>query len=204
MDVMKNFVLAVVVVLSLPAAADAPRELHWKSTMTIPGMPFELVSETWVKGDKVRMVAQTPMGPAVTVVKGRSVYINTPAIAMKTSVDATQKSTQPGDLARNLDDLLKNGTKLGTETVDGEACEKWKTTRVDNGSATEMLLWMSPSLKFPRKVVVKNETQGEVTMRITDIEKKVTLDDKLFEPEPGVDYKEMSDVIRSGGSGPPK
>lgn len=205
MNAMKNIVLSALVsatIVSFPAAAEAPRELHWKSTMQIPGMSFDLPSETWVKGDKVRVVTDTPVGKAVTVVKGKTVYINSGGLAIKTTVDAAPKGTQPADFARNLDDLLKNGTKLGTETVDGEACEKWKTTRTDGSSSTEMLLWISPSLKFPRKVVVKDETRGEITFHNTDIERTVTLDDKLFEPEPGVDYKDMSDVIRSGGASP--
>ena len=183
-------------------AADAPREFHWKSTMAIPGMPFNLESETWVKGNRVRVVTQTPMGPSVTVVKGRSVYINAGTIAVKTTMGAVPDGSSPANLAQNLDDLLRNGTRLGSETVDGEACETWKTTRSDNGSSTEVLLWMSPTLRFPRKVVVKDTQRGDVTMHNTDIENKVTLGDKLFEPDPGVKYQEMGEAMRSPGESP--
>jgi outer membrane lipoprotein-sorting protein len=201
---MKRLVFATVLAGTLSLTANAGREFHWKSTMTIPGVQLELASETWVKGDRVRMVTQTPMGPSVTVVKGRNVYINAGIIAMKTTVDTAPSSTQPADFARNLDDLLKSGTKLGTETVDGEACEKWKTTRVDNGSSTELLLWLSPSLRFPRKVVVKDETRGEITMHNTDIENKVSIDDRLFEPDPGVNYQEMGEAMKSIQGGAPQ
>jgi outer membrane lipoprotein-sorting protein len=178
-------------------AADPVTQLHWKSDMTVESFGITIPSETWIKGDKVRVVAQTPVGESVTIIRDGMAWVKTPQLAMKTSVGSERGGgADPGlDIVRDLESFLSKGTKLGTETVDGEICDKWKTTRTEQGRTLEMTLWISPSLKFPRQIRMQTE-MGDALIRNRDIEKKVALADSAFEPDPTVTYRELADVMR--------
>jgi len=192
---MRRAAALLAVVVALPAAAATPNnEYHWKTEMTIPGAPFPVTSETWIRGNRVRMVTHTPMGPSVAVVKDGTVYIHAGPVAVKGPAQ-TGENPNPAVFAGDLSAILKGGTKLGTETVDGEACEKWHVTRTSEGKTTDLTLWVSPTLKFPRKVIVKDE-EREITMHNTEIERKVALPDKDFEPDTNVTYRDMTEAAK--------
>jgi hypothetical protein len=165
-----------------PATKEAPpRQLHWKSEMTGKNVPPGLTSETWLK-DKV-------------------VYMKTGSMAMKVPVDAQQQKgpmPRPTDYATKLEELLKGGKKVGTEEIDGEACDKWVIH--PEGAAGEETLWISPSLHFPRQIAVRTDA-GEIVVKNKDIQTKVTLDEKLFDPDPTVTYQDMG-AMRRGGAAP--
>ena len=179
------------------AAGDATTQLHWKSDMTVEKLGITIPSETWIKGNKVRVVAQTPVGESVTVIRDGVAYVKTPLMAMKAQVgEGTGSAGDAGlDIARDLDAFLAKGKKLGTETVDGEVCEIWKTTRTEQGKTLEMTLWISPTLKFPRQIRMQTE-MGDALIRNREIEKKVTLPDSEFQPDRTVTYREMADVLQ--------
>jgi len=142
------------------------------------------------------------------VIRDGIAWVKTPMLAMKAKVGSEKGAGgDPGvDVARDLEKFLRNGTKLGTENVDGEVCEMWKTTRTEQGKSLEMTLWISPTLKFPRQIRMQTE-MGEALIRNRDIERKVTLADSEFEPDRTVTYHEMADVMRKlqqegGGAAP--
>jgi hypothetical protein len=185
------------------AATTAPKQLHWKSEMSGTGVPPGLTSETWLKGERVRTVMQTPMGESVVIVKDKVVYMQTGGMAMKMPAEAQQQKgpmPRPTDYATRLEELLKGGKKVGTETIDGEACDKWIVK--PEGVKGEETIWISPSLQFPRQISVKTDA-GEIIVKNTNIEKKVSLEDKAFEPDPNVTYQDMSGAMRRGGGAPP-
>jgi hypothetical protein len=211
-----RFVLAVLLAAlpaaaarSAPAAAAPGTELHWKSDMTVEKFGITIPSETWIKGSWVRVVAQTPVGESVTVIRDGTAWVKTPMLAMKTTVGSGEGAGgDPGlDIARDLDAFLAKGTKVGTEAVDGEVCDVWKTTRTEQGKTVEMTLWISPSLRFPRQIRMQTD-MGEALIRNREIEKKVTLADSAFEPDRTVTYREMADVLRKlqeeGGAATPR
>jgi outer membrane lipoprotein-sorting protein len=173
-----------------------PRQLHWKSEMTGKNVPPGLTSETWLKGEKVRTVMQTPMGESVVVVKDKVVYMKSAGMAMKMPVDAQQQKgpmPKPSDYATKLDQLLKGGKNVGKEEIDGESCDKWVIH--PEGTNGEETLWISPSLKFPRQISVKTDA-GEIVVKNKDIQTKVALEDKMFDPDPNVTYQDMSGMRR--------
>jgi len=187
----------------LAEAPVPPKQLHWKSEMSGTGVPPGLTSETWLKGDRVRTVMQTPMGESVVVVKDKVVYMKTGGMAMKMPAESQQQKgpmPRPTDYATRLEELLKGGKKVGTEEIDGEACDKWVVK--PEGVKGEETIWISPSLQFPRQIAVKTDA-GEIIVKNTNIEKKVSLDDKMFEPEAGVTYQDMSGSMRRGAAPPP-
>lgn len=193
---MKRTLLALLVASPL-LAADVP-EFHYRTEMSGASLPQAMKSETWIKGDKVRMEMETPVGPSTTIVKDKVVYSKMGAMAMKIPADL-QKSAgpNPSDYAQRMEEYLKRGTKVGTEVVDGEKCDKYHLTRDQSGRKVEETVWISPSLQFPRKIVMKTKDQGEITMRNYDIVKKVTLANDKFEPEPGVNYMDMTEMMKS-------
>jgi outer membrane lipoprotein-sorting protein len=175
-----------------PASPDANRQLHWKSEMTGTNVPPGMTSETWLKGERVRTVMQTPVGESVVVMKDKVVYMKASGMAMKMPVDPNQQKgpmPKPTDYATKLEEILKGGKKVGTEKIDGEDCDKWVVK--PEGAQGEETLWISPSLHFPRRISVKTDA-GEIIVNNKDIQTKVTLDDKLFEPDPSVTYQDMS------------
>jgi outer membrane lipoprotein-sorting protein len=194
---MKRMTLMALLVAAAPLVAAESRELHFKTEMSGAGLPQAMTSETWIKGEKVRMEMETPIGPSTTVIKDKVVYSKTGSMAMKIPVDMQKNSgPRPTDWATAMDQFLKNGKKIGTETVDGEMCDKWHITKDQNGKEIDQTVWISPSLQFPRKTVTKSE-KGELTMHNRDIEKKVSLDASKFEPEAGVNYMDMTEMMKN-------
>ena len=191
-------IIATCLLTALPLVAEMSREFHYKTEMTGGGIPGSITSESWIKGDRIRVLTKTPVGVSSMVVKDKTIYMKTGGMAMKMSVDQ-QKSTQPrpADYGQALEQQLKGATKIGTEMVDGEMCAKWHTVRAEDGTSVDQTMWISPSLQFPRKVVIKTGGEdGEMTIHNTGIEKKVTLSDKDFEPEAGVEYMDMSEMMK--------
>ncbi|MEO6324908.1 MAG: hypothetical protein ABIT01_04515, partial [Thermoanaerobaculia bacterium] len=123
---MKKTILAACLLSALPVLAQAGREFHYKTEMSGAGLPGNMTSETWIKGEKIRMITETPMGPSAMVIKDKTIYMKTGGMAMKMSVDQKQGAQpRPSDYAQALDQRLKGATKMGTEMIDGEMCDKW-------------------------------------------------------------------------------
>lgn len=197
-----NFIAAALIAAS-PLLATSGPEFHYKTEMTGGDLPSAMTSETWVKGDRIKMLTQTPVGPSSMVVKDKMIYMRTGGMAMKMAVDQ-QKSAQPrpSDYAQALEQRLKGAKKMGTEVIDGEKCDKWHAVHTENGKTSDETLWVSPTLQFPRKVVIKTDAKGkEMTMHNTDIERTVTLKDSDFEPESGVQYMDMSEMLKRAQGG---
>ena len=198
--------MAACLLAAFPLMAETSREFHYKTEMTGAGIPGPIVSESWIKGDRIKVLTQTPVGPSSMVIKDKIIYMKTGGMAMKMAVDQ-MKSTQPrpSDYSQALEQQLKGATKVGTEMVDGEKCDKWHAVRTENGKSVDQTLWVSPSLQFPRKVVVSSGgKEGDLTMHNTDITKKVTLSDKDFEPEAGVQYMDMAEMMKRAQGGQPE
>lgn len=196
----------VLTALPLVAAEPAPkvRQVHWKTELSGAQVPTGLTMETWVKGDRVRSVMNTPVGPSITIIKDGTVYMQAAGMAMKMPLDVQQRMGQarPSDYAANLGELLKDGKKLGKETIDGESCEKWQVVRKSGGREMESILWISPSLKFPRQISAKID-RGDLLMKNHDIEFNNGLDDKLFEPDKEVGYRDLSAMMPAVNGGTP-
>lgn len=195
----------VLTVLPLAAAEPEPRvrQVHWKTDLSGAQVPPGLSMETWVKGDRVRSVMNTPVGPSITIIKDGVVYMQAAGMAMKMPLETQQRLGQarPSDYAANLDELLKDGKKLGKEMIDGESCDKWQVSRKSGNREIESILWISPSLKFPRQISAKID-RGDLLMKNHDVEFNNGLDDKLFEPDKNVGYRDLSAMMPAfGGNG---
>lgn len=192
---LKHILLASLFAAAAPALGES-RQAHWRSEISGGPVPGKLTSETWIKGDRVRMVLDSPAGPSVMIVKGDTAYMTMGKTALKMPVDTrTGASPRPADYVNGLDKLLEGGKKLQGELVDGEFCEKWQVIRNEGGVPVETTLWVSIAMRFPRKVVVKTD-RGDVVMRNKDIELGIKLDDAFFEPDPSLRYEDAAESIR--------
>lgn len=193
---MRRMLLAATVAAVLPASAASPGRAHWKSEMTGSALPTPVKVESWVKEGRQRTETTTPVGTSTIIVKDGTAWIRSGPLAMKMPVSRHRSATpQPVDYVQDLDALLASGTRLGTESLDGETCETWKVVLTRDERKVESVLWISPSLRFPRQVTVKSE-RGDVRIRNLAIDLAGPIDDALFTPDAGIAWQDLGDVLR--------
>lgn len=199
---MRRFLAVLALALSAPsAAAPAPppgpvAAARWKSEISGGALPGTVRAESWLKGEgRRRTVLTTDVGPSTLLERDGTVWIRTGAMAMKMPASQHRSATPlPVEYVAGLPSLLASGTRLGEETVGGEVCAKWRTSRVRDGRREEAVLWVSPSLAFPLQVEVST-ARGPVVIRNRDVDLKGPIEDALFEPEAGVDFRSLPDVL---------
>lgn len=183
---------------SVPAAAAPPkpaekpvRQLHWRTEMTGAALQGARIHwESWVRGEDMRLVLDMAGQKQTFVARNGIIYMIAGGMAVKTSVSTEERPwPRPVDYVLKLDEMLAKGTKVGEEEVDGEVCAKWEVL-VGAGASNPTTLWVSPSLKFPRRVKLPSD-DGEIVMRNHGIEISVELSDALFTPEKR-DYRDVS------------
>ena len=193
---MRRMLLAATLAAALPAVAASPGRAHWKSEMTGSALPTPVKVESWVKDGRQRTVTTTPVGTSTIIVKDGTAWIRSGPLAMKMPVSRHRSATpQPVDYVQDLDALLASGKRLGTESLDGESCETWKVVLTRDEGKVESVLWISPSLRFPRQVTVKAE-RGDVRIRNHAIDLAGAIDDALFTPDTGIAWQDLGDVLR--------
>lgn len=200
---MRRMLLAATLAATLPASAASPGRAHWKSEMTGSALPTPVKVESWVKDGRQRTETTTPVGTSTIIVKDGTAWIRSGPLAMKMPVSRHRSATpQPVDYVQDLDALLASGTRLGTESLDGETCETWKVVLTRDDRKVESVLWISPSLRFPRQVTVKAE-RGDVRIRNHAIDLAGAIDDALFTPDAGIAWQDLGDVLRQLQATPP-
>jgi hypothetical protein len=144
----------------------------------------EQQGKLYVKGDKARIEAVTPMGPSVIILRldkkvmwlllpGPKGYVEMPidkeafAKALKIPAEGVSKKF------------------LGHETLRGYDTEKYETTAIVGGRAVKGLMWIAPKLEIPIRI----ESADESFSQDYDI-KEGGVDDALFEMPAG--YQKMT------------
>jgi outer membrane lipoprotein-sorting protein len=156
---------------------------------------LEMQGKIFVKGDKARMEAATPMGNAVSIVRtdkkvmwmllpGQKSYMEMPV-----GQEALAKALNvPEDgVAKKL---------LGSETLNGYEAEKYETTIKLNGREMKSIMWISKKSGIPLRVEGADKS---FSIDYKDI-KEGGVDDALFEMPAG--YKKMN--MPGGMPGMPK
>lgn len=193
---MRRTLLAAALVLALPALSAPPKGAHWKSEMTGSALPAPVSVETWVKGASLRAESRTAVGTSTVIVRDGTAWVTTGSLALRMPAAQHRSATpQPADYVLDLDGLLASATRLGTESLDGEECETWKVTQTRDGRTVESVLWLSPSLRFPRQVEAKTD-RGAVRIRNREIDVKGPVDDAHFAPDAKVAWQDLGDVVR--------
>lgn len=146
--------------------------------LKIPGMVY-------VKGNKIRNEIQAAGQTGIHIIRPDKnlMWVILPQQKTYMEMPLTEEAHQ------NLLTLTENQKakmkKIGTETVNNYACEKYETTMSHQGKATKFYVWVAPELGMPLKVVTQN---GSFSSEIKDI-KTGEVEASLFEPPPG--YRKM-------------
>ncbi|MBI4341037.1 MAG: outer membrane lipoprotein carrier protein LolA [Candidatus Omnitrophica bacterium] len=177
----------------LPQAASA-FSVAYDQKVTTQGQV--IVSTVRLKDDQFRMET-TIGGMEAVIIKNRSgLYQYLPSQGMVMSMNALM----PGMAAavERPDDYLgylkeRNATRLRTETLNGEPCDVYRyDDPVKRGTTT---VWVAQRLRFPLRVEMDN-TEGRMTVEISNVMLGAGIEDRIFELPVGVDVVSMGQLMQ--------
>ena len=153
-----------------------------KVYFSLPNMRIDMNSANSAKssgpmGGKMSMIVDGPAKKMYMLMTEQHMY-------MEFSTDQNSPMTQR---LPNIQDMLKSGDmcaghegatckKVGTESIDGRACDKWEMTEKSGKVET---FWMDQKLHFPIKMI-----SGDITTVYTNI-KEGAQDASLFKVPAG-------------------
>ncbi len=197
-------IAAVLLALLAPAMlAQKPTPTPFSAdTRTSMSNGTEMQGKIYFSGEKIRMEMDTPRGPMITIVDPAKQITDMLMPERKMYMEMNMAQMAPRRRAPELkpmdiDNPCANAPdttckKVGTETVNGRACDKWEFTT--NGRVTNF--WIDQKLYFPIK------TQSEAaTIELLNI-KEGPQDAKLFEVPS--DYQKMEMPGGMMGQRPPQ
>jgi len=147
-----------------------------------------------VKDDLFRMEAIIEGQRTVTIRNREGTYTVMPdqGIAMKIGVlPPSQEPVQGGN--EYLGDLQARGaTLVGSETVNGYACDMYRYTDPQTGETT---VWVWKEKQFPVKIVM-NGLDGQSTVELSNIRLNASIPDADFQLPPGVQVMDMGSMMQ--------
>jgi len=181
--------------------AQAFGSAHWKSRGEIVGGPqgsMTTESELWMKDKKVR-IKTTAMEMKVNVVKsGDFLYQwqEGQTTGVKISASARQRGAS-ADYVNRIEDIRTKGKKLGTETVNGHACDIYEYIETpERGRTAKQTYWLARDLKnFPVKLMAEIGDAKMTTVN-SDIELGVAVPDSMVTPPDNVKFQDMSEMMK--------
>ena len=119
---------------------------------------------------------------------------------VKMSANARPRGAS-ADYVNKIDDIRAKGKKIGTETVNGHACEIYEYNETsERGGTAKQTYWLAKDLKnFPVKVVAEIG-DVKVTTVNSDIELGAAVPDSMVTPPDNVKFQDMSEMMK-GKSG---
>ena len=180
---------------------------HWKSTIEVEGGPAADVgpmqAEIWVKQGKLRMQTQV-IGITQNFVKsGDTMYQWTEGQknGMKMATAVAGRASASGDYATRIEEYRTKGTKKGSESVDGHACDIFELSSNSPAGAgvgvRKETVWLARDLhNFPLKVI--SEANGSrITSRNSAVSFQASVPDSMLAPPADVEFRDMSEMIRN-------
>ena len=175
---------------------------HWKSKSRMEGGPqgdMNTESELWMKDKKVRIKTKV-MGMEMNVVKSGDwayQWQEGQTTGMKMPANVRRRGSASMDYLERMDEIRTKGKKVGTETVDGHACDIYEYTEAaTDGKSLKGKYWLANDLKhFPIKSI--SET-GSMTITTTnyDIDLAAHVSDALVTPPESVKFQDMSEMMK--------
>jgi len=176
---------------------------HWKSKSEMAGGPqgeMTTESELWTKDKKVRVKTKA-MGMNINIVKaGDFLYQwqEGETSGMKMSANMRRRPGASTDYLEKVEEIRTKGKKVGTETVDGHACDiyEYAETRPDRSAEVQQKYWLARDLKnFPVKVVTDAGSM-KITTTNYDIDLGASVPDTLVTPPENVKFQDMSEMMK--------
>ncbi len=187
----------ILVVVAVPSVlAQQPFSADLRMTM---GESMNMDGKVFFSGQKIRMEMKMPRGLTITIVDPakQTTYMLVPEQKMYLEMNAAtmQRRRAPELKPLDINNPCANAPnttckKIGTDTVNGRACDKWEFTTSGHVST----FWIDQKLHFPIKTVTENSS-----MELTSI-KEGPQDPALFEVPS--DYQKMDMGGMMGGPGP--
>jgi hypothetical protein len=158
---------------------------EFSATMITKAGGMEIPGKVYVKGDKMRNEIQASGQPIINIMRPdkKLVWIIMPQQKAYMEMPINQGTQQ--QMMTLTEKQKAKMKKVGSETIDGYACEKYETTMNHQGKSMKVYTWIPADLGVPIKVVAED---GSFSMEYKDI-KPGQLADSEFEPPQG--YQKM-------------
>lgn len=152
-----------------------------------------MASKVSMKNEKFRM--ETTMDGMASVIihneNGTFIVMPDQGMAMKTGLQTGQGAIAGAD---NYAAYLQanNAQQIGTETINGQACDIYQFTDASTGEATKA--WVRQDIQFPTRLEIASP-KGKVEVDITNVRLNAPLADSQFELPPGVQAMDMGNMM---------
>jgi outer membrane lipoprotein-sorting protein len=165
---------------------------EFSAEIIMKGGPMSGKGRVWVKGHKMRQEFGGQFGKMITIMdldQGVNwVLMPESKTYLKNKIKTKDKGFRPENFMGMQQGHMKAQIKLvGTETVNGYACDKYLIT-FENKKMGTMTQWFSKKLNYPIKMINKSAQMGEMATELHNIKRGGVKDD-LFKIPLG--YKEM-------------
>ena len=193
---MRSVALGVLVALGVSAAVVAQAEAFTASYDQTTTMGRQVTNSTVsMKDNKFRMEATMDGQASVTIHNDSGTFLYMPADGMAMKMPAA--SQRPVEHADNYPQYLteRQAEKIGSETVEGHACEIYRFTDPDTGDLVTAWVWIEK--QFPIKMEIDG-AEGKILVEIQNLQLGAALPDALFELPPDVQVMDMGNMFPMG------
>ena len=166
-------------------AASLALAAEFSATVVTKGGGMEIPGKVYVKGEKARNEVQAAGQTSIHIIRPDKnlVWVVMPQQKAYMEMPVTGEAQQK--MLTLTEKQKAKMQKVGTETVNNYACDKYEATMSHQGKSTKFYFWIATKLGIPIKMVSED---GSFSMEYKDI-KPGEVDDALFEPPSG--YRKM-------------
>jgi hypothetical protein len=185
MQVMTRSLSGVALLTLFWLATGLAQATEFTATMVTKAGGKEIPGKIYVKDNKVRNELQVAGMASIHIMRPdkKVVWIIMPQQKAYMEMPFSQEAQQK--LLPLTEEQKAKMKKVGAETVNGYACDKYETTMSHQGKAMQVFTWLATDLGMPIKIV---SADGSFSMEYQDI-KPGEVGDSLFEVPQG--YQKM-------------
>jgi hypothetical protein len=186
MPMLKRCFSGTILVASIFLAGGLARAAQFTATMITKAGGMEIPARIFVKDNKVRNEVQFGGQNSIHILRPdkQVVWIILPQQKAYMEMPVTQEAAQK--LMPVTAEQMAKMTKVGSDTINGYACDKYETSMPHQGKPVKITTWVANDLGMPIKVVAAD---GSFAVDYKDI-KPAQLEDSLFEVPK--DYKKLN------------
>jgi outer membrane lipoprotein-sorting protein len=185
MQVMTRSLSGVALLTLFWLATGLAQAAEFTATMVTKAGDKEIPGKIYVKDNKVRNELQVAGMASIHIMRPdkKVVWIIMPQQKAYMEMPFSQEAQQK--LLPLTEEQKAKMKKVGAETVNGYACDKYETTMSHQGKAMQVFTWLATDLGMPIKIV---SADGSFSIEYQDI-KPGEVGDSLFEVPQG--YQKM-------------
>jgi len=191
MQVWKRSLFGIVLGAILLLAASLGQAAEFSATSVTKAGGMEIPGKIYVKDSKVRNEVQAAGQTGIHILRPdkKVVWIIMPQQKAYMEMPISQEAQQK--MMPLTEDQKAKMKKVGTETINGYACDKYETTMSHQGKSMKVFSWVATDLGLPIKIVSED---GSFSMEYKDI-KTGEVADSLFEVPQGYQKMKMPSAM---------